>query len=225
MPPTDLPQTHAVTGIVLAGGKSSRMGRPKALLPFDGTPLVARVVRTLGTLFNDVVIVAAREQDLPPLPGTLVRDVEAFQGPAAGLCHGLRAARWEICFVTSCDAAFPCVPLIAHLVSRLSAAHDVVVPSWRGQLQPLHAVYRRSVLPQLESQVARGELRLVDLFARVRTLRVEEAEIRRFDPDGASFFNVNSPEDYAEALRRGAVADPEPPVEDSPRPGKSHRRD
>ncbi len=202
MPPVAKPgNVTGATAIVLAGGRSSRMGRPKALLPFGGEPLISHIVTTLGALFGDVVVVASPGQDLPATPVTLVHDDVAFQGPVGGICYGLRAARGEICFVTSCDSAFLNTSLIAHLVSRMPE-HDVVVPHWEGRLQPLHAVYRRTVLPLLEDQLARGELRPVHLFGRVRTLRIDEDEVRRFDPEGASFFNLNTPEDYAEALKR-----------------------
>jgi molybdopterin-guanine dinucleotide biosynthesis protein A/molybdopterin converting factor small subunit len=187
------------TAIVLAGGKSSRMGRAKALLEFDGEPLISHVVAALTPLFADIVIVGAPGQELPALPVTVVRDDVAFQGPVGGLCYGLRAARGEVCFVTSCDSVFLSRPLIRDLVARI-VEHDVVVPRWQGRLQPLHAVYRRSVLPLLEGQLERGELRPVYLFDRVRTLQVDEQTIRRLDPDGASFFNMNTPEDYVEAL-------------------------
>lgn len=193
------------TAVVLAGGRSSRMGRPKALLPFDDQPLISHVVATLGALFDDIVVVAAPGQDLPVMPVTLVRDEVAYQGPVGGICYGLRAARGEICFVTSCDSAFLNASLIAHLVSRMPE-HDVVVPYWQGRLQPLHAVYRRSVLPLLERQLTRGELRPVYLFDQVRTRRVDEDEIRRFDPEGASFFNMNTAEDYTEALNRWSAS-------------------
>jgi len=189
------------TAIVLAGGRSSRMGRPKALLLFDGEPLIAHIVATLRRQFADVVVVAAPDQDLPSLPVTLVHDQVAYQGPVGGLCYGMAAAREDVCFVTSCDSAFLNTSLIAHLVSRISG-HDVVVPRWEGRFQPLHAVYRRSVLPVLEDQLARGELRPVYLFDKVRTLSIGEEEIRRFDPDGASFFNMNTPGDYEQALKR-----------------------
>jgi molybdopterin-guanine dinucleotide biosynthesis protein A len=189
------------TAVVLAGGKSSRMGTPKALLPFDDEPLIVHVVATLRNLFAKVVVVAAPGQELPAMPATVVRDDVAFQGPVGGLCYGLAAAGGEVSFVSSCDSAFLNLGLIAHLVSRISQ-HDVVVPYWQGRLQPLHAVYRRKVLPLLEDQLARGELRPVYLFDRVPTLKIEEDEIRRFDPDGSSFFNMNTPEDYVEAQRR-----------------------
>jgi molybdopterin-guanine dinucleotide biosynthesis protein A len=187
--------------IVLAGGKSSRMGKPKALLPFGDEPLIVHVVATLRRLCAEVVVVAAPEQELPALPVTLVRDEVAHQGPVGGIYYGLSAAAADISFVTSCDSAFLNPRLIAHLVSRISE-HDVVVPHWQGRFQPLHAVYRRSVLPLLEQQLARSELRPIYLFEKVRTLRIDEDEIRRFDPDGSSFFNMNTPEDYAEALKR-----------------------
>jgi molybdenum cofactor guanylyltransferase len=78
------------TGIVLAGGRSSRMGRPKALLPFDGEPLISHIVAELKALFADVVVVAAPGQDLPAMPVSLVRDEVAYQGPVGGLCYAIR---------------------------------------------------------------------------------------------------------------------------------------
>ena len=189
------------SAVVLAGGKSSRMGRPKAMLPFGGEPLIAQVVRRLGLLFPDVVVVAAPGQELPELPATLVRDDVAYQGPVGGISYGLRACGSAAAYVTSCDVPFLSLPLVSHMASRLPG-HDVVVPYWEGRPQPLHAVYRCSVLPLLERQLERGELRPVFLYDRVRTLRVEEDEIRTVDPDGSSFFNMNTPEDYAAARAR-----------------------
>jgi molybdopterin-guanine dinucleotide biosynthesis protein A len=199
---TGVPSTGA---IVLAGGKSSRMGTPKALLPFDGTPLIVHIVSMLRQLFDEVVIVAAPGQELPPMPMpvTLVHDDVAYQGPVGGIYYGLSALRpeAEAGFVTSCDSAFLNLALIAHLVEKIATC-DVVVPHWEGRFQPLHAVYRKSVAPLLAAQLARGELRPVQLFERVRTCRAEEEEIRRLDPEGESFFNMNTPADYDEALRR-----------------------
>lgn len=192
-----------MTGIILAGGRSSRMGSPKALLPFDGEPLIVHIVNRLQRLFDEIVVVAAPEQQLPELPVTLVRDDVAFQGPVGGISCGLRAAHGEVCFVTSCDSAFSSAPFISHLIS-LAPGFDAVVPLWEGRLQPLQAVYRRTVLPFLEAQFANGELRLVSVYDKVTTRFVEEDEIRRFDPQGDSFFNMNTPGDYDEALRRWA---------------------
>ena len=175
------------------------MGQPKALLSFDGEPLIVHTVRTLSRLFSDLVVVAAPAQELPSLPVTMVRDEVAYQGPVGGILYGLRAARSELCFVTSCDAPFLSLELIAFLVEQMSD-HDVVVPYWQERLQPLHAVYRRGVAPLLQEQLDRGELRPVFLYKKVRTREVSPEEIRRVDPEGLSFRNLNSPEDYQAAL-------------------------
>ena len=191
------------SAIILAGGKSSRMGRAKALLEFDGEPLITHLVRGLSRLFRETVIVAAPGQELPSLEATVVRDEVAYQGPVGGITYGLGAASGETCFVTSCDVAFLNAPLIAYLVAQISN-HDVVVPYWEERFQPLHAMYRRSVLPLLAGQLERGELRPIYLFDKVRTLKIGAEEIRRFDPEGLSFFNMNSPADYEAALTRWA---------------------
>jgi molybdenum cofactor guanylyltransferase len=194
-----------MTAVILAGGRSSRMGRPKALLPFDGEPLIVHLVRRLQPLFERIVVVAAPGQDLPALPVTSVHDEVAHQGPVGGICYGLRAVDDAFAFVTSCDSAFLNTSLVMHLVSQMDDV-DVVVPRWDGRLQPLVAVYRTSLIPRLQQQLANGERRPVSLFERVRTRYVDEAEVRRFDPAGDSFFNMNRPEDYTEALRRWRAA-------------------
>jgi len=194
------PPTTDAAAVILAGGKSSRMGRPKALLPFDGEPLIAHVLRKLREMFAEAVVVAAPEQELPELPATIVRDEVAYQGPVSGIYHGLKASRKEICFVTSCDAPFLNLRLIGHLLAEIPD-YDVVVPFWEDRLQPLHAIYRTSVAPLFKEQLSRGELRPILLFDKVRTRRVDADEIRRWDPEGLSLLNMNSPDEYQAALR------------------------
>lgn len=194
------PNLAEAAAVVLVGGKSSRMGRPKALLPFDGKPLIAHVIRRLEEMFVETVVVAAPEQDLPALPARIVRDEVAYRGPVSGIYHGLKASTKEICFVTSCDAPFLNLALIAHLVAQITD-YDVVVPYWEERFQPLHAIYRTSVAPLLRDQLERGELRPVFLYDKVRTRKIHEDEIRRFDPEGYSLLNMNSHADYDAALR------------------------
>ena len=187
------------TAVILTGGKSSRMGRPKALLPFAGEPLIAHVVRGLNRMFAEAVVVAAPEQELPPLPAVLVRDEIAYLGPVSGIYHGLNASTKEVCFVTSCDAPFLNPQLITYLLSQISD-YDVVVPYWQERFQPLHAVYRRSVMTLLKEQLERGELRPIFLYDKVRTLKIDEDQVSQFDADGLSFLNMNAPEEYEAAL-------------------------
>ena len=189
------------SAIILAGGRSSRMGQPKALLPFDGEPLIAHIVRSLKDIFADVVVVLAPGQQIPSLPVTLVRDGVAYQGPVSGIYHGLNAAESEVSFVVSCDIPFMNLSLISYLFSLIHD-HDVVVPYWEGRYQPLFAIYRKSVTPYLHAQLQRGELRPIFLFDKVRTRKINEEEVRRFDPEGLSFLNMNTPADYQAALQR-----------------------
>jgi molybdenum cofactor guanylyltransferase len=189
------------TAIVLAGGRSSRMGCPKSLLPISGTPLVLHVVRALERRFVDIVVVAAPDQELPPLPADIVRDEVANQGPLGGLYYGLSSARTKVSFVISCDVVFINMPLISHLIGKI-ADFDVVVPFWQGRFQPLHAAYRSEMTSQAKRLLDRGELRAISLCDMVHTLKIEEDEIRRFDPEGLSFISINTPEDYQAALTR-----------------------
>ena len=190
-----------VSAIILAGGKSSRMGSPKALLEFDGEPLIVHLVRRLAPMFGEVIVVAGPDQVLPDLPVTLVRDEVAYQGPVGGLLYGLRAATGEFAFVTSCDSAFLCDAVISSLLSVTDGV-DAVVPRWDGRVQPLLAVYRRSILPQIEAQIASGEFRASALLDKVRTRLVNEEALSALDPEGLSFFNMNTPRDYHDALSR-----------------------
>jgi molybdenum cofactor guanylyltransferase len=189
------------TAIILAGGRSSRMGTPKALLSFDGEPLIVHLVRRLAPVFGEVIVVAAPDQVLPNLCVTTVRDEVAYQGPVGGIAYGLRAAAGEFAFVTSCDSVFLRLAVVSYLLS-LKDDVDTVVPRWGGRVQPLLAVYRRSILPQFEAQIASGELRAAAVLDKVRTRTVGEEEIRAVDPEGLSFFNMNSPRDYYDALSR-----------------------
>jgi molybdopterin-guanine dinucleotide biosynthesis protein A/molybdopterin converting factor small subunit len=150
-------------------------------------------------LFSDTVVDAAPEQELPALPSTIVRDDVAYQGPVGGIYYGLKAARRETCFVTSCDAPFLNLRLIAYLMAQISH-YDVVVPFTQNRFQPLHAVYRKQVAPLLKEQLERGELRPIFLYDKVRTRKITEAEMHPHDPEGLSFLNMNTPEDYQTAL-------------------------
>src|ERR1043166_1604276 len=193
------PNTNAAA-IILAGGKSSRMGQPKAMLLFDGRPLIEHIVGKLKLLFSQIIVVAAPGQEIAIPELTIVRDDQPYQGPVGGIYYGLRASERPIAFVTSCDAPFLNLSLIAHLVGQIPD-YDVVVPFWEDRFQPLHAVYRSSVLPKLEKQLERKELRPIFLFDKVRTRKVLENEIRQYDSEGLSFLNMNTPQDYEAASR------------------------
>jgi molybdenum cofactor guanylyltransferase len=190
-------------GIVLCGGRSTRMGVPKATLPFGPETMLQRVVRLLGTVVAPVVIVAAREQELPELPAgvILTRDEREQRGPLEGLRAGLKALPESvgIAYVTSCDVPL-LVPGFVGRMIELVADHDIAVMEIDGFPHPLSAVYRRTTLPHVESLLAQDKLRPVFLFDAVRTRRVQPAEMTSVDPDLRTLRNLNTPEDYRIAL-------------------------
>lgn len=183
------------------------MGRDKALLPFGGEAMVARVARlVLEAVGGDVVVVARAGQVLPPLPDgvRVVRDVEEGRGPLAGLVEGLRASRGDAVFVTACDAPFVSAAVVRALFARLDAegAADAVAVAGEAGLHPLCAVYRRSVLPIAERLVADGRLRAGGLLDAVRAVGLTADELRGADPSLDFLRDCDTPEAYAEALAR-----------------------
>jgi molybdenum cofactor guanylyltransferase len=190
-------------GIVLCGGKSTRMGVPKATLPFGPETMLQRVVRLLGTVVEPIVVVAAREQALPELPDDIIvtRDEREARGPLEGLRAGLRALPDSagIAYVTSCDVPL-LVPGFVERMVALLGDHDIAVMEIDGFPHPLSAVYRRGTLPQVESLLAADRLRPVFLFDAVRTRRVLPAEMVPVDPELRTLRNLNTREDYLAAL-------------------------
>src|SRR5262245_33006846 len=188
--------------IVLCGGKSIRMGASKALLPFGAESMLQRVVRLLAEVVSPIVVVAAVDQPLPVLPRHVIiaRDAQEGRGPLEGLRAGLKALPSDIetAYVTGCD-----VPLLEPAFVRemldLADGFDVAVVEIDGFPHPLSAVYHRSVLPAVEDLLATDQLRLVFLFDRVKTRRVRPDEITS-DPKLWTLRNLNTPEDYKQAL-------------------------
>jgi molybdopterin-guanine dinucleotide biosynthesis protein A len=196
-------KTTRVGGIVLAGGKSSRMGRSKATLPFGPELMVQRVVRLLGTVVQPIVVVAAAEQQLPELPAeTLVAyDQREARGPLEGLLAGLTAIEplADAVFATSCDVPLLEPEFVRAVIERLGDA-QICVPVEDGFAHPLAAVYRTSLLPAVRKFLNADRLRPSFLFDRVPTRRIPVEELRQFDANLATLRNCNRPEDYAAAL-------------------------
>ena len=199
-------------GVVLCGGQSSRMGRPKAWLPFGSELMLPRVVRLLGEAVRPVVVVAAPEQDIPPLPASVrvVRDEERGRGPLQGLAAGLDAltGQADAVYLSSCDVPFLRPAFVRRLVELLGE-HAICVPRVGGYHHPLAAVYRPEVAAVVARLLAEDRLRPFFLFQEVPTRVVEAAELADVDPDLRTLRNLNTPEEYEAALREHAAAGPE----------------
>ena len=188
--------------IVLAGGKSSRMGTSKALLPFGPETMLQRVVRLLETVVSPIVVVAAVDQQLPPLPPDVIvtRDENEGRGPLEGLRAGLKALPVDVdaAYVTSCDVPL-LVPGFVRQMIDLAEGYDVAVIEQDGFAHPLSAVYRRATLPYVEDLLAHDRLRPAFLFEAVNTRRVAPVQLTA-DPELRTLRNVNTRDDYEQAL-------------------------
>jgi molybdopterin-guanine dinucleotide biosynthesis protein A len=196
-----------VAGIVLCGGRSTRMGTPKAMLPFGPETMLQRVVRLLSGAVDPIIAVAALEQELPELPNVQVaRDELEQRGPLEGLRVGLKALPSTVgaAYVTSCDVPL-LVPAFASRMVELLGDYDIAVMEVGGFPHPLSAVYRREVLPRVESLLGADKLRPVFLFDAVKTRRVQPSEMLSVDPQLLTLRNLNTPEDYAAALAEAAL--------------------
>lgn len=198
-----------IGGIVLCGGQSSRMGKPKAWLPFAGEFMLPRVVRLMSQVVSPIVVVAAPEQDVPPLPAevAIARDEEQGRGPLQGLAAGMKAlaGRCDAAYASSCDVPF-LQPAFVRRMVELLGDHDICVPRANGYHHPLAAVYRLSVLDTVQRLLAENRMRPLFLFEEARTRIVEPAELADVDPDLRSLRNVNTPEEYEAALREAVNA-------------------
>jgi len=199
-----------VGGIVLCGGRSSRMGAPKAWLRVGDEFMLSRVVRIVGEAAGPVVVVAAPGQDVPPLPtGTrVVRDEVEGKGPLGGLVAGLVALEGEadVVYLSSCDVPLLKVAFVRHILASNQGAYAprspcAVVPRVGGRLHPLAAAYALDVLPVARALLARDCLRMTDLLDAIPTCVIEDHELAAIDPALDSLRNVNTPEEYAAALR------------------------
>jgi molybdopterin-guanine dinucleotide biosynthesis protein A len=191
--------TVRVAGVILCGGKSSRMGRPKAWLPVGDEVMLQRVVRVIGGVLNPVIVVAAPGQDVPPLPEgvRVVRDEVEGKGPLGGLAAGLKAVQGsaDAAYLSACDVPFLTEAFVERVVSLLGVI-GVAVPRADGYFHPLAAAYRVSVLPVVLELLAADRLRPAYLFDAVPTRVIEPHEL----PDLESLKNLNTPEDYAAAV-------------------------
>ena len=196
-------------GIVLAGGKSTRMGAPKAMLPFGPETMLQRVVRLLTTVVSPIVVVGAGGQELPELaPAVIVtRDERESRGPLEGLRAGLKSlpSLADAAYVTSCDVPLLVPAFVARMIDLLGD-HDIAVMELDGFTHPLSAVYRRTTLPRIESLLAEDRLRPAFLFDAVRTRRVKPEEMTSADPQLLTLRNLNTREDYLAALVEAGLA-------------------
>ena len=193
----------AASGIVLAGGMGRRLGRDKTVEPFDGEPLIIRVIGRLARVAPRTVVVvndAERASSLPvPKSVKVVKDLYPDGGSLGGIFTGLSAVDEEWGIVVACDMPFLNIELLGHMLGAREG-FDAVVPVLAGRPEPTHAVYSKICLPYIERRLKNDDLKIAGFFDEVRVRFIPEDEVDRLDPDHLSFFNINTPEDLDRAL-------------------------
>ncbi len=189
---------EAVSVVVLAGGKSSRMGTDKAFVPLLGRPLIEEVLARVAGLGVETLIVTNRPEAYRALGLPLIADVIPDQGALGGIYTAIHAAHSPYALVVACDMPFLNRDLLAYLIS-LRAGYDVVVPRLGGVAEPLHALYSKNCLEPIRCSLESGVRKIIAFFPQVRVRYLDEDEIDRFDPAHLSFINVNTPAELAQA--------------------------
>ncbi len=203
---------RGITGVILAGGESRRMGSDKSLLPLQGARFIDLVYRTMAEVFEEVIIVTNSPGLYQDLPCRKVPDIYYARGSLAGLHSGLCHAGGERIFAVACDMPLVSADLVRHLC-RLAEAGQIIIPHGQNGHEPLHAVYHKSCIAPMEAALDAGMRRIVSFFPEVRVHAVKAEEMAPFDPQGLSFHNINTPEEYYALRERGKKG---LPAEDGP---------
>lgn len=183
-----------VTGVVLAGGRSSRYGKNKALVKVNGVPLIERALRTMGSIFEHVVMITNTPEEYAYLKVPMFQDIIQGLGPLGGIYTGLKVIPDQTGFFVACDMPFLNPNLIRHMVA-IRDDFDVVVPKISGWVEALHGLYTVKCRGSIESLIQSGTYQIFQFFSSVSVRFVDDEEVRRWDPDLRSFLNINTPDE------------------------------
>jgi molybdenum cofactor guanylyltransferase len=189
-----------VTGVILAGGKSRRMGRDKAFLPFGTGVLVERVIEVLRQVTEDVILITNTPELYQPFGLPMFSDVVPEAGSLGGIYTGLVSAKAPHSLCLACDMPFV-KPAFLRFLCGMAAEADVVIPRNAEDFQPLCTVYSRACREPIRQRIDAGRLKITGFFDQVRVRAVEGELLSRYDPHDVMFFNANTPEEYEQARR------------------------
>ena len=199
----------AIAGIVLTGGRSSRMGSDKAALVLDGETLLQRTVRALARVADEIVLVRAPGQTLPPVtcarPLVEVADPVEGEGPLVGMATGLAVVSAPVAIVVGVDMPFLQAPLLRLLAERVAAGSRWVLPIAERRPQPLCSAFARDALEVLRAHIAAGDRAPMAVAADLGMTRLSPEQWQAADPEGLSFVDVDTPEEFAAASARLAA--------------------
>jgi molybdopterin-guanine dinucleotide biosynthesis protein A len=201
MEPLPLP----VTALILCGGRSKRMGRPKAFLPFAGTTIIEHLLGVTKLVFDETFLVSNEPEMFNHLEVDVVKDILPYRGPLGGILSGLLVARNEHVFILACD-----MPLVNRRLMRCLSAQrhdsDVVVLSHAEGIEPLLGVYSKTCIKPLEESLFAGNLKVHEFLTSLNAKVYEYKETQSDSGELPIYFNVNTPQDYSEVLTKSVIA-------------------
>ena len=185
---------HNLTGIILSGGKSIRMGENKAFIKIEGTPIIQRIQTLFERLFDEIIIVTHEKELFSNLHAKIYSDIIPHRGVLGGLYTGLFFSSFTFSFCVACDMPFLNESVIKYLMKNIENS-DIVVPKTRDGLHPLHAIYSKNCIDPIKKMIDQGKYRVVDFYPMVKVKIIDENEFVSLDPNRESFINVNTPEE------------------------------
>ncbi|PLR79013.1 molybdenum cofactor guanylyltransferase [Bacillus sp. V3-13] len=188
------------TGIILAGGKSSRMGTNKAFLKIGDRAVIERISAELSKIASDLVVVTNNFTEYQSLGLPMIEDNWKGKGPLAGIEAGLLASKHDKNLVVACDMPFISVKLGEFLLAQLDQ-YDAAVPEINSRLHPLFAAYRKEAVPAIQESLAEEQLKIRSFLHKINTKICKEEELSGLGLDEASLYNMNNPDEYTQALR------------------------
>jgi len=191
---------HFVTGIILSGGKSTRMGEDKAFIELEGVPIVRRIYTLFKELFQEVIIVTNQQELFKNFDSKIYSDLIPNQGALGGLYTGLFFSTFQYSFCVACDMPFIKKALVQYIINHIEG-EDVIVPRTEDGLQPLHAIYSKNCLDPIKIIMEQGKYKIIDFYNRVNVKIVEEKDFTVLDPLRESFINVNTPDELHSIIK------------------------
>ncbi len=191
-----------MTGIILSGGKNTRMGVNKAFIRVGGERIIDRTIRIFRELFEEIVLVTNEPLAYLEFDLKIVTDIIKGKGALGGLYTGLFHSSCEHAFACPCDMPFLSIDFIRYMQER-AKGYDVVVPVQSEGFQPLHAICSRRCMPAIKKCIDEDRLKVTGFYKKARVLEIPPEVIASFDPEGRMFFNINSPADLERVANGG----------------------
>jgi len=185
-----------LTGIILSGGKNSRMGVNKAFLEIEGKRLIDNILNIYKNIFTEIIIVTNDPLSYTEFRDTIiVTDIYKGKGPLGGIYTGLFYSKNDYAFISACDMPSLNKDFIFYMVEQQTDKYDIIVPELFEGFQSLHAIYSRRCLPAIKKMIMSDKLKISGLFNQMRLLKITEEKIKLYCKNGHPFLNINTPED------------------------------